>query len=42
MNNGAFGKTMENVKTRRIIRLVTPESRKNYLVLELIITLQSF
>ena len=25
---------MENVKTRRNVKLVTPKSRKNYLVLE--------
>ena len=34
MNNAVFGKTMDSVKKYRDIKLVTTETRRNYLVSE--------
>ena len=34
MNNSVFGKTVENVRKHRDMKLITTEGRRNYLVSE--------
>ena len=34
MNNAVFGKTVENVRKHRDMKLITTEGRRNYLVSE--------
>ena len=42
MNNVVFGKTMENVRKNRNIKLVATERRRNYLVSELNFYIEKF
>ena len=41
MSNSVFGKTMENVRKHRDIRLVTADKRRSYLLSEPTITQQN-
>ena len=42
MNNAAFGKTIQNVKKHKEIKLVTTERRRSYLVSEANYNTKSF